>query len=309
MAGTAANHWKLGLFVVVTVTMLVAAVFWLGARRLAREAFPIVIYFDESVQGLDVGSPVKFRGVTLGTVRDITVAPDHRHVQVTADIYVDQVARLGLGDGKAPKPGDRFIDPNLRVRLASAGITGVRFIQTDFVDPAKFPPPTLPFPTPWNYVPSAPSTLQSLETRVTEILDRFPALEEQAGVVLADLRETLDSIGGLADSLRADDGTFQQLLKRLATTADRLDVAVRDARLGDTTTALRGASGRVGTAADSVAAAADGIGDAREELRASLVALRETLDAVRALAESLERDPSRLLRGVPGDAPVPLRKP
>lgn len=309
MAGTAANHWKLGLFVVVTVAMLVATIFWLGARRLARDAFPVISYFDESVQGLDVGSPVKFRGVTLGTVTDITVAPDHRHVQVTADIYVDQLARLGLGDGHAPKPGDRFIDPNLRVRLASAGITGVRFLQTDFVDPVKFPPPTLPFPPPWNYVPSAPSTLKSLETTVTEILDRFPALEEQAGVVLTDLRETLRSIDGLATSLQSDDGTFQQLLKRLATTADRLDVAIRDARLGDTTTALRGASGSVGTAADDVGNAANGIGDARDELRASLVALRETLDAVRALADSLERDPSRLLRGVPGDAPVPVRRP
>jgi phospholipid/cholesterol/gamma-HCH transport system substrate-binding protein len=309
MAGTATNHWKLGLFVVVTVATLVAGVFWLGARRLHREAFPVVSYFDESVQGLDVGSPVKFRGVTLGTVTDITVAPDHRHVQVTADIYVDALARLGLGDGKAPKPGDRFIDPNLRVRLASAGITGVRFLQTDFVDPKKFPPPELPFPPPWNYVPSAESTLKSLEVSVTEILDRFPALEEQAGVVLADLRKTLSSFDDLAGNLRDDDGPFQKLLVRLSSAANRLEVAVTDAELSATTKSLRGASGSVGTAADSVGSAASGIGDARDELRDSLVALRETLDAVRALADSLERDPSRLLRGVPGDAPVPTRRP
>lgn len=309
MAGTATNHWKLGLFVVVTVATLVAVVFWLGARRLSRDAFPVVSYFDESVQGLDVGSPVKFRGVTLGTVTDITVAPDHRHVQVTADIYVDQLARLGLGDGKAPQPGDRFIDPNLRVRLASAGITGVRFLQTDFVDPAKSPPPTLPFPTPWNYVPSAESTLKSLETTVTDILDRFPALEEQAGIVLGDLRKTLASFDDLAGNLRDDDGPFQQLLVRFSHAANRLEVAVTDAQLSATTASLRGASSSVGTAADSVGSAASGIGDAREELRASLVALRETLDAVRALADSLERDPSRLLRGVPGDATVPTRRP
>ncbi|MCW5890248.1 MAG: MCE family protein [bacterium] len=309
MAGTATNHWKLGLFVVVTVATLVGVVFWLGARRLDRDAFPVVTYFDESVQGLEVGSPVKFRGVTLGNVTDITVAPDHRHVQVTADIYVDVLARLGLR-ARAPEPDEQFLDPNLRVRLASAGITGVRFLQTDFVDPAKFPPPQLSFPVPPNYVPSAESTLKSLETSVTEILDRFPALEEQAGVALADLRKTLGAIDGLATQLQSGDGAFQQLLVRLAHAADRLEGAITGARLGETTTALRGASTSVGTAADSVGSAADGIGDARDELRASLVALRETLDAVRTLADSLERDPSRLLRGVPADAaPSSTRRP
>src|SRR5437899_1650471 len=83
---------------------------------------------DASVQGLAVGSPVKFRGVTVGTVREITIAPDHRHVQVTADMYVDALVRLGLST-RAPESAEEFIAPSLRVQLASVGITGVRFIQ------------------------------------------------------------------------------------------------------------------------------------------------------------------------------------
>src|SRR5436190_37346 len=73
---TATNHWKLGLFVVVALLTMVGAAFWLGSRALRRESVPLVTYFDEPVQGLDVGSPVKFRGVTIGTVADITLAPD-----------------------------------------------------------------------------------------------------------------------------------------------------------------------------------------------------------------------------------------
>ena len=96
MATTATNHWKLGLFVLLGVGAMLGALFWLGARRFRRESFPAVSYFDESVQGLDVGSPVKFRGVTVGTVADITIAPDHRHVQITSDVYVDALVRLGL---------------------------------------------------------------------------------------------------------------------------------------------------------------------------------------------------------------------
>jgi hypothetical protein len=78
------NHWKLGLFVVTGLGIALATVFWLGLRRLNRDALPAVTYFDESVQGLDVNSPVKFRGVTLGTVSTITVAPDQRHVGLDA---------------------------------------------------------------------------------------------------------------------------------------------------------------------------------------------------------------------------------
>src|SRR5205807_1515549 len=166
------------------------------------------------VQGLDVGSPVKFRGVTVGTVAEITIAPDRRHVQVTSNIYVDALVRLGLRT-RAPRSGEEFIDPRLRVQLASAGITGVRFIQTDFFDPERYPPPPLPFEPPWNYVPSARSTLKNAE--------------------------------------------------------------------------------------------AAGVSDAQEELQAGLVALREALESVRTLADSLERDPSVLLRGPHGDGAAPAR--
>jgi ABC-type transporter Mla subunit MlaD len=78
MATTATNHWKLGLFVLVGLFVMFGALFWLGARRFQRTSFPAVSYFDESVQGLDVGSPVKFRGVTVGT------SPTSRSRPITA---------------------------------------------------------------------------------------------------------------------------------------------------------------------------------------------------------------------------------
>ncbi len=293
MATTATNHWKLGLFVLLAAGATLAALFWLGAERFRRESFPAVSYFDESVQGLDVGSPVKFRGVTVGTVSDITIAPDHRHVQVTADMYVDALVRLGLRTG-APKSGEEFIAPNLRVQLASAGITGVRFIQTDFFDPERFPPPRLPFEPPWNYVPSAPSTLKNVEEAAIEIVNRLPVLADRAKDTLADMRKTLGSIDHLAADLGSEDGSFNRALRELATAATRVDRALDEAKLGATTASFR-------DSASSVGQAAAGVGDAREELHASLVALREALESVRTLADSLERDPSVLLRGPRSD--------
>jgi paraquat-inducible protein B len=291
MATTATNHWKLGLFVVVAIFTMVAVTFWLGARALQRESFPAVTYFDESVQGLDVGSPVKFRGVTVGTVADITIAPDRRNVQVTSDIYVDAIRRLGL---PVPERGEEFIDPRLRVQLASSGITGVRFLQTDFLDPKRYPPPVMPFEPPWNYVPSAPSTLKSVGDAATDILDRLPVLEDRAKDALIDFQRTLRSVDQLVSVLAADEGSFNRLLVQLRSAAARAETVLDEAKLGSTTAALRDASGSVGQAANNV-------GDVRDELRASLVALRETLDAARALADSLQGDPSVVLRGPRAD--------
>ena len=283
MATTATNHWKLGLFVVLGVGVMLGALFWLGARRFRRESFAAVSYFDESVQGLDVGSPVKFRGVTVGTVADITIAPDHRHVQVTSNIYVDALVRLSLRT-HAPTSEEEFIDPRLRVQLASAGITGVRFIQTDFFDPERYPPPHLPFEPPWNYVPSAPSTLKNIEIGAEQ--------HEQTGCLKVVPVHGPMQRGGAVSLCGCHIGTRAQQERDSGRVL--FLSSIDDAKVGATTASVR-------NSAASVEQAAAGVSDAREELQTSLVALREALESVRTLADSLERDPSVLLRGPHGD--------
>lgn len=302
MASTATNHWKLGLFVLLAILAAIAVTFWLGARRFERDSFKAISYFDESVQGLEVGSPVKWRGVTVGTVAEITVAPDGRQVQVTSHIYTDSLHRLGLDQ---PSEGRAFIDPNLRVQLASAGITGVRFLQTDFFDPERYPPPTLSFEPPWNYVPSTRSTLKSVEDAALDILNKFPDLEDDARAALADLRRTLASVDRASAWLQADDGSVNLLLVELRETSVKLRRTLDEAALGKTAASLRQSADEVKTAATQVTSAAGSFGELRYEVDDSLVALRETLDSVRALAERLERDPSTLLRGPSADGPVP----
>jgi len=305
MASTQANHWKLGLFVLVGIGASIGALFWLSAERFHREAFPAITYFDESVQGLDVGSPLKFRGVTVGTVSKITIAPDHRLVEVTADIYVDAVRSLGISSGAPdPKSGQPFMPENLRVQLVAAGITGVRFLEVDFFDPERYPPPPLPFKPPWNYLPSAPSTLRSLEQAALEFANRLPTLGDQASAALVETRDTLGSVRQLSDELQGNDGRLTRLLNRLDSAAGTIESAVRESDPGRTASALRDASQSVSGAAKGVNS---GVGDVSDDLRSNLIALRETLESIRALAESLDRDPSLLVRGrrADGAAPVP----
>ncbi len=278
------NHWKLGLFVVTGLATALGAIFWLGLRRLNRDSVPAVTYFDESVQGLDVGSPVKFRGVTLGTVSTITVAPDHRHVEVWMKIYTDALRRMGF---KAERP----MDPSLRPQLASAGITGVKFVQFDTFPPDRYPIPDLDFTPPERYyVPSVPSTLKSLEEVANELAAKLPKLADQLNDTLVEAKKSLKMLSDLGTWVRGDDSGLKRTVASIDEAARTLKDAIREAELARTTSSLR-------TAATSVDSAASSLGGQSDQLQATLVSLREALEAVRSLAARLDRDPSALLRG------------
>ena len=75
MIAAPTDRWKLGLFVVIGLTVGLGSLFWIGAQRLNRDSVQIVTYFQEPVGGLEEGSAVKMRGVSVGIVDTITIAP------------------------------------------------------------------------------------------------------------------------------------------------------------------------------------------------------------------------------------------
>ncbi|HMO65548.1 MAG TPA: MlaD family protein, partial [Verrucomicrobiota bacterium] len=68
---TSTNYFKLGVFLLAAAALLVGALLFLGAGRMFRPQVMFETYFNESVQGLELGSAVKFRGVNVGSVRRI----------------------------------------------------------------------------------------------------------------------------------------------------------------------------------------------------------------------------------------------
>src|ERR1039457_4633113 len=132
---TPTNHYKLGLFVIVGFAAVIAVAVVLGGAHIGKNTIRYHSYFNESVQGLDLGSPVKFRVVTLGIVSAIDIAPDHRRVDVVSELDTDHVKRMGLTEAGTVHGKDKFaIPPDLRVQLNSQGITGVKFVAIDFFD-------------------------------------------------------------------------------------------------------------------------------------------------------------------------------
>src|SRR5688500_6861292 len=117
------NHYKLGLFVILGIAAAIAVAVGLGAQSMRKETMTYDTYFNESVQGLDDGSPVKLRGVTIGHVAAIEVAPDHRHAEVIQELDVKDIKRLGLTETSPVEHGLQMkelrflIPPDLRAQL------------------------------------------------------------------------------------------------------------------------------------------------------------------------------------------------
>jgi ABC-type transporter Mla subunit MlaD len=304
---TPSNHWKLGLFVVCGVTLGLTALVVLSARSLRTETVQYKSYFDESVQGLESGSPVKFRGVTIGRVSAIDVAPDRRHVAVTSELGVDEINLMGIGSGKGKKLAIT-VPPDLRVQIASAGITGVKFVQLDFFPIKSNPPPNLPFPVSSNYIPAAVSTMKNLEDAVIHAVDRFPEMTDAALKLMDKLNLLLIDIeerhlpAQAASALSKTDSA----LTAVQTAVTRLDTGKIGAQADKALAELGGAAARMNRLLDrldgdkglmtSAQRASDAVGDAALSARGLGDDLLTTLRDVQVLTESLSRLTSALER-------------
>jgi paraquat-inducible protein B len=297
------------------VTLGLAALVLFTARSLRTETVQYKSYFDESVQGLEVGSPVKFRGVTIGRVSAIDVGPDRRHVAVTSELGVDEINIMGIGSGKGKKLAIK-VPPDLRVQIASAGITGVKFVQLDFFPIKTNPPPELPFPVSVNYIPAAVSTMKNLEDAVIHAVDRFPDMADAALKMLDKLNQLLIDVDDRhlpahAASVLAKADTA---LSTLQGTVAKLDTGRIGAQAEKTLVQLDGTAMRMNRILDridgdkgmvmSAQRATDAVGDAAlsarglgEDLSTTLRDFQLLTESLLKLTDALERDSDMLVKG------------
>ncbi len=309
------NHWKLGLFVVAGFVLALATIAFLAARSLRRESVTYVTYYDESVQGLEVGSPVKFRGVTIGNVSGIDVGPDRKHIAVHSSLGTRQIHDLGLVEGEGKNTKDTM-PPNLRAQIASQGITGVKFLQIDFFEEKDNPRPQLPFEVREPYIPAAVSTMKSLEDAIVRAVNRLPEIADSMNrisgridFIVADIAENKipEKVAGVLLQAHATLVTANDSVKKLDTgklsglTAEglaNLNAAIARtnvllARL-DSQTGLLSRAENSTTQFGEAATSVRGVG---QEVEATLRELQDTAASIRRVAESLEQDPDMLLKG------------
>ncbi len=231
-----ASYFKLGLFVIVGVAVTLAGVAVLGAGAVFRQSITAETYMVESVQGLDVGAPVKHRGVQVGKVSRIgflgeeyslpTRVNDGKLNLLASYVYVEmelEVTRRGrdrdIGTYKSAVKG------GMAARLASAGLVGNVYVDLYFP-----PDPPSPLQLTWEprhlYLPSTRSVIAELTSTISSIakqledakmdmvaqnIDRLVQTVEKK-VAEVDVAKFQDDAAAFIDELRASNRRVQEIL-------------------------------------------------------------------------------------------------
>lgn len=154
---TKTSYFLVGLFVFLGLVLGTVLIIWVGASRYFEPGRKYVTFFDESVQGLQKDSIVKYRGVDVGRVEQIRVAPDNRLIEVTMKIDLTEDIRKGMA-----------------AELKTAGITGIVFVELARIDPGeKVTSPKITFATEHPVIPSRTSTMQRIFAKIEEMVEKF----------------------------------------------------------------------------------------------------------------------------------------
>ena len=208
------SYFKIGIFVISAIVIGVIGVVVLGVGTVFQKRSLIETYIDESVQGLDVGSPVKFRGVPVGRVEEISLTSavySTRRQYVLVRISISSnMFQFPVNDPNSPALKSE-LERGFRVRLAAQGLTGVAYLETDYLDPERNPPLEIDWQPYYPYIPSTRSRITQLSEAIERILQNFGdinipqltgSIEKSLGA-MTKLAESanLEKIGSQANSL------------------------------------------------------------------------------------------------------------
>lgn len=207
------NYFKLGLFVILSFALTAAMLIAFGAGQFFKTATLAETYFNESVQGLNIGSEVKYKGVKIGAVKSITTPTKVYHIasnyvlvtfSLSEDCYVGQT-------GENPEERmKKAVEDGLAVFLSFNGLTGSAYLETDYKKngPDHFkiswPPENL-------YVPSRSSNIKQVKDGISQVMEALGTLNLQE--MKKDLSALLKSLNITKVSAQAE-----SLLKELRQT-------------------------------------------------------------------------------------------
>jgi phospholipid/cholesterol/gamma-HCH transport system substrate-binding protein len=304
---TEAHKFEVGVFVIAATVIFIGAAIWLGASRFFEENKRFATYFSESVQGLDPGAAVKYRGVPAGRVEAIRIAPDGDLIEVVMAIDVS-VAKVLESDEK------------LRTTLELSGITGLRYIEIDrrFGD-ALSQAPVLNFKPPYPLLPSSRSSFKAIQAALGDIYDRV--MQVDVGGISSDTRTMLQAatqllrdqrVGATLTNLETASASADKLTKNLATVSEHLTPAVQNATAA-TADAQRlfanlssGVNGRqLGDTLEQLNRLAQSTQQFVAGLQSTMDRLDRTVGNLQSLTEEVRSQPSLLLFAPPPAARRP----
>lgn len=318
---TTLSPFLIGSFVLGGLLLVVVGLLSFRSLHLFSRPARFVAYFNESVKGLDVGSPVKFRGVRVGRVAAIQVLYDSKtrtsQVAATADLDRNSISDRS---GKRIQITNRatleqLIDEGLRAKIDLVGITGLQFVELDFFDPQALPAPRQDETNKYPVVPTVRSGMSELVANFSRIANNlnkvdFAGLSRELESLLAtvnrqvsnvDLKEMVAKVTAAATSIESLAGSDEARTAFASLNKTATDVQGLVTRLDGKVEPVHAELLRT---LHSFSDAADGIhklfgpqSALGEETVRTLQQVMEAAGALQRLADFLERNPSAWITG------------
>jgi paraquat-inducible protein B len=318
-----ANPTAIGAFLIGALVLTVAGTVTLASATWFESRTTFASFFQESVNGLERGAPVKFQGVPVGNVTGILIQIDERDrsFQVPVEYEIDLTrltTQLGtFVDLEDPAVLRRQIAQGLRAQLQMESmVTGQLYIELSY---RQDPPPAQleDRVTAWPEIPTTPSLLAALGTgagsmvadvlrilfQVNEMLEDVDMPEINAAVVASaqavermveapEIRAALDQVPDMAAQVNVTMAQIGVLMERVGAAIDPLQVQIE----GTTTemTATLEALRRTFEETHGLLSTDSGLGYGLQD---ALTSLRDATNALSLLINSLSENPDMLVRG------------
>ncbi|MDR3504912.1 MAG: MlaD family protein [Acidocella sp.] len=322
--GTSSAGFRVGAFVLAGAVALLALLFFLTGGRFNQGAL-YETYFRESVQGLDVGTAVKYRGVTVGQVAEMELAaaeyPPPDATAAGEPVYQQVMVRFRMDPDKvgATQGIKTAIAQGLRAQIVPQGITGLSYIDLSFVDPKTYPAQTVPWKPNETLIPSRPSTLAQVQSTLQNLVASLNQADigkvaGQLGQLISTLNQEVGS--GDAHQAVANANTLLATLNQVVQQSDLPGTAasIRNlaggpqtrqllTQLDQTTTQLAKVSAELPALVASSQSAVNQANETTADLQAQLLPIlrdmKTTTDNLRDLSAELSANPGRILAGPP----------
>jgi len=315
----------IGAFVVGAVALLVIGVVAFGSGQLFRKTQQFVLYFDGSVNGLHIGAPVKFKGVEIGSVKDIKLemglGNQVHKIPVIIEIDLKKVIRRGVTREKAMDPNTirEFVTQGLRGQLQTESlVTGVLYVALDW-----FPETPLHLVQPagdhfqYEEIPTVPTELEQAHEALVRVVKKIDDIDFKR--LIDSLAKTSDGVGQLVS---VNSPALKSILQSMDQAVPQLRGAISDFRKLTTTADhnIENVSGDLHQTLTAAQSAIDQIAATMKEAQTTIVSVRATVDpnsptiyeltkslrevsgaasSLRLLADSLDHNPQAVVLGKP----------
>ena len=306
------NKTMIGLFVVGAIALVVVAIGVLGSGKLFKVSTPYVMVFEGSVKGLDVGSPVVFRGVKIGSVSSIRMRADYATKAFTILVYTDfdpskiEIVNMDKATAKEITRQDRYanmrelIARGLRAQLEMQSIvTGQLQIALDFFPdkPAVYADVIKTV----EEIPTIPTPLQQLTKKLESlpIEDIFKKLDLALDGIakLVQSPELKDSIANLNVALKDVQTLVRNVDAQVKPLSAGLSEAIRDAQK-----LVKNIDGQVASLGTNLN---ETLGDGRKLIRnidGSVESVKVNLDGTLSTATSALKQAEKLIQDLESSA-------